>query len=393
MSNPPSYDQHLLDRLNALRKSSVELDPSKTTPIPKTTTSTPETDLSARLKSLRNGTSSPSSPSPSNLPQKQFKPTSSSTETTFSSFPSLPSEDEDPLRHGFGGTDDDKTLDELLADLGPDDQWTLNPDDPKDIKKLLDEARGALPRHDESGSRSQPQDRDQDQEQDQDRVKDSDSKTYLSRDLDMSVFALEDGDGDEESGEGKEKGKEGKGGYLEREAREAQDIVQRMMDEVNLERDEEKGEETEDEKDKDASASSKPNAQAEDEDDHGGLSLPSAPSTLPSPPTRKSLDFESDITSRLSALSVPSHLTDSLGLPSAPTFAPIDKPVKGVMKKKFTDEEVDSWCIICQDDATVKCVGCDGDLYCAACWKEGHMGPDIGFEEKGHKWVKWRKPN
>lgn len=29
MSDPPSYDQHLLDRLNALRKSSVEFDPSK----------------------------------------------------------------------------------------------------------------------------------------------------------------------------------------------------------------------------------------------------------------------------------------------------------------------------------------------------------------------------
>jgi hypothetical protein len=29
MSNPPSYDQHLLDRLNALKNSSIQLDSSK----------------------------------------------------------------------------------------------------------------------------------------------------------------------------------------------------------------------------------------------------------------------------------------------------------------------------------------------------------------------------
>jgi hypothetical protein len=84
--------------------------------------------------------------------------------------------------------------------------------------------------------------------------------------------------------------------------------------------------------------------------------------------------------------------TNSLGLPAVPTFKPADKPIKGVMKK-YTDEEVNSWCIICQDDATVKCLGCDGDLYCAGCWKEGHMGPDVGFEERRHKWTKYRKPN
>jgi hypothetical protein len=94
----------------------------------------------------------------------------------------------------------------------------------------------------------------------------------------------------------------------------------------------------------------------------------------------------------LKGLGSSNSTTDGLGLPSAPTFKLADKPVKGVMKK-YTDEEVDGWCIICQDDATVKCVGCDGELYCAGCWKEGHMGPDVGWEEKRHKWVKWRKPN
>ncbi len=61
-------------------------------------------------------------------------------------------------------------------------------------------------------------------------------------------------------------------------------------------------------------------------------------------------------------------------------------------QKKFTNEEIDSWCIICSDDATVQCLGCDGDLYCANCWKEGHMGPDVGREERGHRWKKFMKP-
>jgi hypothetical protein len=60
--------------------------------------------------------------------------------------------------------------------------------------------------------------------------------------------------------------------------------------------------------------------------------------------------------------------------------------------KKYTNEEIETWCIICQDDATVECVGCDGDLYCAKCWKEGHIGPDVGWEERRHEWLKYKKP-
>ncbi|KAH7391409.1 hypothetical protein BKA64DRAFT_677509 [Cadophora sp. MPI-SDFR-AT-0126] len=364
MSDPPSYDQHLLDRLNALKKSSVEIDPAKAKPIsPKT--STPEIDLSARLRNLRNGTPS-SSPTPVSK-SEQPKPSAGPEP----SFPSVPAADSDPLRNRY--YTDDKTLDELLADLGPEDQWTLNPDDPKDIQKLLEEARGALPRDQEANAESQDHEHG-------DGPKGKAGKPdpqYLTKDLDMSAFSLDDG-------EVEEKGK-GKGRIdLEQESREAQDIVARMLDEVNLER------ATEPEEEERPPALKRLKDDAEEEND--SLSLPSAPSAPPEPAetSKKSLDFESDIAARMAALSGLS--TNSLGLPSAPTFKPVDKPVKGVMKK-FTDEEVDSWCIICQDDATVKCMGCDGDLYCANCWKEGHMGPDVGYEEKMHKWAKYRKPN
>ena len=276
----------------------------------------------------------------------------------------------DPLR--TSGDIDDKTLDGLLAELGPDDQWKLSRDDPDDIQKMLEEARNALPtRPAKSTSTSKEADKDMPA------GKVKDAEKYLVGDLDMSAFALVDGDRKPDSrGQAK----------LEDESREAQDIVAKLMDEVKYETADAAAESEEKSKDP---------PKDDDEDDDGGLSLPSAPSILPEPsatePSKKSVDFESDIAARMSALRGLGAPND-LGLPSAPTFKPIDKPIKGVMKR-YTDEEVDSWCIICQDDATVKCMGCDGDLYCANCWKEGHMGPDVGWEERRHKWMKFRKPN
>jgi hypothetical protein len=281
------------------------------------------------------------------------------------------SEDPDPLRQP--ADIDDHTLDELLADLGPEDQWTLNPDDPKDIQKLLNEAKNALPRDEAPPYTSN--------EADDKHVNDTGRphKQYLTRDLDLSAFALDDGE---------EAGDKLRNTNLEDESREAQDIVARLLDEVNLER------QNEVKHDEDISEASKKDPRDKC-DSEAGLSLPSAPSALPvlvpdTEPSRKSLDFESDIAARMAALKGLGS-TNELGLPSAPTFKPADKPTKEVAKR-FTDEEIDSWCIICQDDATVQCNGCDGDLYCANCWKEGHMGPDVGREERSHRWSKYRKP-
>lgn len=287
------------------------------------------------------------------------------------------SSETDPLRDSHSLDIDDKTLDELLADLGPDDQWKLDPDDPKDIQKLLDEAKNSLP--DEKITRAPPYKSNDMQDEVPDRKEASKSnKNILAKDIDFSVFALDD-DGPEE--EKKEDGKTG-GNDLKSEDDEADDIVRRMLDELSFEK-----------------ANTPPPAERpshQTDDDNDGFSLPSAPSTLPTPSpqsvltSKKSQEFESNIAARLAALK--GLNTNDLGLPSAPSFKPSDQPLKGVVKKPtYTDDEIDTWCVICSEDATVRCIGCEGDLYCATCWKEGHMGPDAGMEEKGHKWARYRK--
>lgn len=92
--------------------------------------------------------------------------------------------------------------------------------------------------------------------------------------------------------------------------------------------------------------------------------------------------------------STPTHVppkppTDDSLFPSAPTAAPRSSASR--TGPNFTDAEIDNWCIICLGDATVRCLGCAGDLYCSLCWKEGHTGPDAGYEERRHRAVALRR--
>lgn len=147
-----------------------------------------------------------------------------------------------------------------------------------------------------------------------------------------------------------------------------------------------------------------------------GLSLPTVPTDLTDPaPTSGRVvpsggsdgdPFETSIEARLAALKgggAPIIHTDSLGLPSAPTFRPEDnRPAPrlgragtgGGGRAGYTDADQKTWCIVCLEDGTIRCLGCDddgggGDVYCARCWKEMHVGPAAGYDERGHAWERF----
>ncbi|KAG6063321.1 hypothetical protein E4U32_001377 [Claviceps aff. humidiphila group G2b] len=115
------------------------------------------------------------------------------------------------------------------------------------------------------------------------------------------------------------------------------------------------------------------------------LDLPSAPETE----TSTSSTLISDLTARMAALR---HSTDTPDLlPSVPTSQP-SKPVKRLSSKtKYTDDDMDSWCTVCLEDATLQCTGCDGDVYCTRCWREMHLGPAAHFDDVGHKAVQFTR--
>jgi len=47
------------------------------------------------------------------------------------------------------------------------------------------------------------------------------------------------------------------------------------------------------------------------------------------------------------------------------------------------DDKPETWCSICNADATLKCPGCANDLYCQKCYTEGH--PKDAFDADEHK--------
>ena len=114
----------------------------------------------------------------------------------------------------------------------------------------------------------------------------------------------------------------------------------------------------------------------------------------PTPPHQESPDTAPPPTS-FSALqfpTTPDSAFDKLDLPSAPTTAPTRKVRANAKVKPPSDQEIETWCVICCNDASVRCFGCDKDLYCWGCWREGHMGEDAGLEEKHHVWERYKKP-
>jgi hypothetical protein len=345
----PDKDADLLARLNALKPSTVSFQPSDRSPAIDVETSQPtsvEDRLAARLKGLRSGSNRIDDES-----QGALNTSVEAAQTNIYQDQTGP----DPIQDWQQDGPDDRSVEDLLAELDSDDQWKLDPYDPENIESLLNEARAALPREDEERSEDvirKPESPSQHQDVDPSR--------------DMRPTKSEDAE----------------------DEKEADDYLQRVLAELDFEKKygiEEPG------PDDDADPSS--NQKASDMD------LPTTPAKLPAstssaePPSYE----DSELEARFSKL--------GLDLPSTPTNAPSSKTkassksgassLKKAQAKSnlpaYTDDDVDSWCCICNEDGELRCLGCDGDLYCHSCWHEGHgNGPG---QERGHKAVQYnRKP-
>lgn len=135
------------------------------------------------------------------------------------------------------------------------------------------------------------------------------------------------------------------------------------------------------------------------------LSLPSVPTTKATTGSNpsSSANLETDLAARMAALRLPNSKTakneddddgggGGLGLPSVPTANPTDKTRNRLTSTtRYTDDDASTWCTVCLEDATLRCLGCDDDVYCTRCWGEMHVGPAAAFDDRTHKAVLFDK--
>jgi hypothetical protein len=110
--------------------------------------------------------------------------------------------------------------------------------------------------------------------------------------------------------------------------------------------------------------------------DSADLQNVNSPSQNPDQTPRSSTtNDEDDLSSRLTALNLPSD--------------PSDLP--GSKKTLRKDNDVPDCCCICYDNATTKCLDCEGDqLFCVRCWWEMHTSDGTDAGDHQHRTVKYQ---
>ncbi|KAK3329490.1 hypothetical protein B0H66DRAFT_27325 [Apodospora peruviana] len=416
MASPrPSDDQSLLERLNALKPTSVTLDKSAiTAPSISTEQDTAgpsaaprrEDALAERLRILRSqsdsghgadkGALSSSQPQPpaatpaARSAQRQDKK-QQAYQGPADGYPSITnaeqqlSDDDDAyLPFLQAGDDDQQALDDLLEglgefDLGGDEDFDTYPKfDPggeaKKVSALLEQIHKTDP---------------------------ASASSVVSMEITQATTGKASDHVDDDESEG------------EQMTHEVERILSQARDQLAISEDRAADKETSDEPggppsssgansnadNKSKSITAPPTAGDDTGHDEGDAApsfiLPDVPSSPLSDDNddQKSFDFANDISTRMASLK--GIAVDAFGLPLAPTFQPQDRQPDSKRKSKkgagYTDEDQKTWCIVCLDDATVRCVGCNDDVFCARCWRDMHIGPSAGYDERGHRWVKFHR--
>lgn len=235
--------------------------------------------------------------------------------------------------------DEGKTIEELLAEIGPEGSWAVPKDEAGQIDDLLRSARSTLQTSMENETDAHQQETDGQQGKD------------------SAVHSAIPSGAQPEPTE-------------EELDREADEYLTSVLDELrNAPYDDPVGE-THDKEHVDKQSSS-------------ANAFPATPAKGPEPPSYSEATADDELASRFASLGLPSVPTS---MKTTTTKAPVKEQPKG-----YTDEDIDSWCTICNEDASLSCIGCDGDLYCTKCWLEGHKGPDAGYDERTHKAVQYNK--
>lgn len=76
---------------------------------------------------------------------------------------------------------------------------------------------------------------------------------------------------------------------------------------------------------------------------------------------------------------------DEAALPDS-DLTPEEKEFVNSVKPGENTEEL-PWCTICNEDATIRCIGCDGDLFCKGCFNEIHADDEEYREHRTKKFI------